>query len=78
MDRRDDGPDREEVVMRVVVDFDACEAHGDCVGVAPEIFDLSDDDEVVTLLQEEPDEALRARAQEAVDVCPIVAIHIED
>ena len=31
--------------MKVVVDLDVCEAHGDCVIAAPEIFDLGDDDE---------------------------------
>ena len=64
--------------MKVIVDFDACAAHGDCVVEAPEIFDLGDDDEVVTLLQEEPDEALRDKARRAADACPMAAIRIED
>jgi ferredoxin len=63
--------------MKVIVDFDACAAHGDCVVVAPEIFDLGEDDEVVTLLQEEPDESLRDKAQAAVDACPMAAIRLE-
>ena len=63
--------------MRIVVDFDACAAHGDCVVEAPEIFDIGDDDEIVTVLIEEPDENLRARAQRAVDACPMAAIRIE-
>ncbi len=32
--------------MKVVVDFDVCVAHGECVVAAPEIFELSGDDEV--------------------------------
>jgi ferredoxin len=64
--------------VKVVVDFDACAAHGDCVVVAPEIFDLGEDDEVVTLLQAEPSDDLRPNAQAAVDACPMAAIRIED
>jgi ferredoxin len=64
--------------MKIVVDFDACAAHGDCVAAAPEIFDLGDDDDVVTLLQAEPPEELRDAAQSAADACPMVAIRIED
>jgi ferredoxin len=64
--------------MKVVVDFDACAAHGDCVVVAPEIFDLGEDDEVVTVLDPEPAEDLRPRLQSAVDACPMAAIQIED
>jgi ferredoxin len=63
--------------LKIVVDFDACAAHGDCVAVAPEIFDLGDDDEVVNLLQDQPPEENRAAAQAAVDACPMAAIRIE-
>jgi ferredoxin len=63
--------------MKVVVDFDACAAHGDCVVEAPEIFDIGEDDEVVTLLLEEPGDELREKAQRAADACPMAAIRIE-
>jgi ferredoxin len=63
--------------MKVVVDLDACAAHGDCVVEAPEIFDIGDDDEVVSVLLEEPGEALRSKAQAAADACPMAAIRIE-
>jgi ferredoxin len=64
--------------MKVIVDFDACAAHGDCVVAAPEVFDLGDDDDIVTLLQAEPPEELRAQVQSAADACPMAAIRIED
>ena len=64
--------------MRVIVDLDVCAAHGDCVIAAPEIFDLGDDDEVVTVLLEEPGEELRAQAERAVEDCPVSAIRIEE
>jgi ferredoxin len=63
--------------MKVIVDFDSCAAHGDCVTAAPDLFDLGDDDEVVRVLDEEPPEALREQAEAAADACPMFAITIE-
>jgi ferredoxin len=63
--------------MKVVVDFDSCAAHGDCVAAAPEIFDLGDDDEVVRVLLAEPPEQMREQAEAAADACPMFAITIE-
>jgi ferredoxin len=65
-------------VMKLVVDFDACAAHGDCVVAAPRLFDLGDDDDVVRVLIDEPGEEFRSEAQAAVDACPMVAIRIEE
>ena len=33
--------------MEVRVDLDRCEANGVCVGIAPDIFDLDDNEELV-------------------------------
>ncbi len=63
--------------MKVIVDLDVCEAHGDCVVAAPEIFDLGDDDDVVTVIQESPPEELREKADRAAADCPVAAIQIE-
>lgn len=63
--------------MKVVVEFDRCELHGDCVLAAPEVFDIGDDDEVVSLLDAEPAEELRAKVEEAVRNCPVAAIRLE-
>ncbi|NNH73551.1 ferredoxin [Nocardia uniformis] len=30
--------------MKVTVDLDQCEANGICVGIAPDVFDLDDED----------------------------------
>jgi len=62
--------------MKVIVDTKICEAHGDCVLAAPEVFDLDDDDNVVVLLQEEPGEGLRDQVVEAARLCPVSAIRI--
>lgn len=63
--------------MKVVVDFEACEMHGDCVMEAPEVFDLEDDSDVVTVLEPEPDEALRTKVERAARMCPVAAILVE-
>ena len=62
--------------MRVKVDFDVCLSNAVCMGVAPEIFEVDDEGEL-HVLQEDPPEALRARAEEAVRTCPVQAISIE-
>ena len=55
--------------MRVVVDFDLCESNAVCMGIAPEVFEVRDDD-FLYILQEEPPEALRPKIEEAVQRCP--------
>ncbi|MGO9029926.1 MAG: ferredoxin [Acidimicrobiales bacterium] len=61
--------------MRVVVDMNQCESNALCMGVAPDIFQLDDDDKLA-VLNETPDESARARVLEAVRVCPKQAISI--
>jgi len=63
--------------MRVVVDFDLCESNALCVGAAPEVFEVRDDDRLY-VLNENPPEALRAKVEAAARVCPKQAIKIED
>ncbi len=62
--------------MRVVVDFDLCESNAVCMGIAPEVFEVRDDD-FLYVLKEEPDEALRGKVEEAVARCPKQAITLE-
>lgn len=63
--------------MKVVVDYDLCESNAVCMAVAPEVFEVRDDD-FLYVLQEEPPEELRAKVEEAVRRCPKQAISIED
>jgi len=63
--------------MRVVVDFDLCESNALCMGLAPEVFELRDDD-LLYVLNENPPEELRAKVEAAVRTCPKNAISIED
>lgn len=62
--------------MKVVVDLETCQDHGQCVFAAPEVFHL---DENGTLgYVPELDDSLLTVVEEAADVCPLQAIRIED
>ena len=62
--------------MKVIVDFDRCESNAVCMGIAPEVFEVRDDD-FLYVLQEEPPESMRPKIEEAVRLCPKQAISIE-
>jgi ferredoxin len=62
--------------MKIVVDYDLCEANAVCMGIAPEVFEVREDD-FLYLLQEEPPEDLRPKIEEAVRRCPRQALSIE-
>lgn len=62
--------------MKVEIDYSRCEGHGVCVGLAPEVFALEDDDEQVRLLTDTPDAALAEAVALAGKRCPIQAIGI--
>jgi len=61
--------------MKVKVDFDLCESNALCVAMAPDVFELDDDDYLVVLTDEVVDEN-RDRVQRAVAACPKSAISI--
>ena len=62
--------------MKIVIDYDLCEANAICMGIAPEVFEVREDDNLY-ILQEEPAEELRPKMEEAVRRCPKQAISIE-
>jgi ferredoxin len=64
--------------MKVIVDELRCDAHGVCVHACPDAFALGDDDDVVRVLNDQPDESLRAGVTRAAQQCPKAAITIED
>jgi ferredoxin len=63
--------------MRLTVDLSRCQGYGNCVSAAPELFDLDDSGMAVVLIAE-PDAERAAAAQNAVRVCPVAAIVLED
>jgi ferredoxin len=64
--------------MKVIRNATTCALHGECVMAAPEVFEIRDDDEVVTVLDAEPGEELRQRVENAALACPTSSIRIED
>ncbi|MYR40730.1 ferredoxin [Streptomyces sp. SID5910] len=60
--------------MRITVDMNLCESHGQCVFAAPEIFSFDDDDHLV--YESAPGDALLDRAEKAAAVCPVRAITV--
>ncbi|WP_437928832.1 ferredoxin [Sorangium sp. So ce291] len=63
--------------MRVLVDEMKCCGAGQCVLVAPRVFDQRDDG-IVVLLDEAPPEELHDAVREAASVCPGAAIELEE
>lgn len=64
--------------MKITVDEPKCCGAGQCVLIAPEVFDQRDEDGIVVLLDAEPPAAEHADAREAAQVCPAAAILIEE
>jgi ferredoxin len=62
--------------MRIVVDRGLCELHGQCEYVAPELFHIDEDGELVVV--EDVPEELAVKARLAVKVCPALALAIEE
>ena len=62
--------------MKVHVDMNLCQSHGECVIAAPDVFDLGDDD--VLVWKEDVAEERREAVEAAVNACPMMAISIED
>jgi ferredoxin len=63
--------------MKVIVDASRCDLHGECVIAAPEVFDIEDDKDDVTVIAPEPGEHLRSKVEDAVLMCPVAAISLE-
>jgi ferredoxin len=53
------------------IDPNECSAHGDCVDIAPQVFQL---DDTATVIGTGPDQLIL----EAAEVCPAVAISVVD
>ncbi|MGV4988444.1 ferredoxin [Streptomyces sp. NPDC001709] len=62
--------------MKIVADTEKCVGAGQCVRIAPELFDQGEDDGVVVVLDAEPEDALLSAAGEAVDLCPAQALSV--
>ncbi|MFF2729797.1 ferredoxin [Streptomyces sp. NPDC058008] len=64
--------------MNITIDEDKCCGAGQCVLIAPEVFDQRDDDGIVILLDPAPPQEQHTASREAAAVCPAAAIHLTD
>jgi ferredoxin len=64
--------------MKIHIDHDRCRGAGQCALTAPELFDQSEDDGTVVLLDDQPPPELHARARLAASLCPNAVISITD
>ena len=61
---------------KIVVDYNLCESNAVCMGIAPEVFEVDEADQL-NVLQEFPPDELLERVREAVDSCPKRALSLE-
>lgn len=61
--------------LKIVVDYDECEANAVCVGIAPEVFEVDDEDNLWVHV-EQPGPELIERVKEAVAACPKRALYL--
>jgi len=61
--------------MKIKVDFDLCESNAMCEALAPDVFEL-DDDDFLQLNTDEVTDENEQRARQAVAACPRAAISI--
>lgn len=64
--------------MKIEIHEDKCVAAGQCVAMAPEVFDQRDDDGVVILLDENQSEDHYDNIRRAAAACPALAIVVRD
>lgn len=62
--------------MRIKVDFDLCESNGLCEAMAPEVFELDDDDFLQLKVEHTTPENVD-NVKRAVASCPRAAITLE-
>ncbi|WP_084014225.1 ferredoxin [Mycolicibacter kumamotonensis] len=63
--------------MRVTVNRDLCESNAICEGIAPHVFSVGDDDRL-TILVDEVDEADHSLVENAVRACPKQALRLTE
>jgi ferredoxin len=64
--------------MKIQVDDVKCVGAGQCVLLAPEVFDQRDEDGIVILLDDAPAAPLHDAVRESAMVCPAAAIRLDE
>lgn len=62
---------------RIHVDYDKCEGLGMCEAMANDYFEVDEDTDKVTILDDSPAEADRGHVHSAVQACPVLALTLE-
>lgn len=69
------------MAMKIKIDVALCQGHSVCLGEAPEVFDVIEQDDgysQVRVLLENPPEALREKVMKAAKYCPNNVITVEE
>ncbi len=69
------------MAMKIKIDIALCQGHSVCLGEAPEVFDVIEQDDgysQVRVLLENPPEALREKVMKAAKYCPNNVITVEE
>ncbi len=61
--------------MHIQIDRTLCDSQALCVSIAPDVFEM-DDDDVLHVVDERPPEEARDRVTAAVNSCPKTAISV--
>jgi ferredoxin len=64
--------------MKIKADTGVCVGAGMCALSVPEVFDQSEDDGTVVVLDPDPPESRAAAVRRAVQLCPSGALSIEE
>lgn len=63
--------------MKPAIDHDLCIGDGVCEEICPEVFELRDDG-LAYVIDDDPDQTLKSKIEEAIKECPTSAIYVED
>jgi ferredoxin len=64
--------------MEIVADLDKCAGYGMCETMAPDFFEVRDDDGTVLVLDTHPGTEHRDHVHAAVAACPMLALRVQD
>ncbi|MGW3964013.1 ferredoxin [Amycolatopsis sp. NPDC005003] len=64
--------------MKIIADTGKCVGAGQCVLTEPSLFDQSEEDGTVIVLDDQPEGDLVEKAREAVHVCPSQALSLQE
>jgi|BioPla2DNA2_1021312.scaffolds.fasta_scaffold35029_3 ferredoxin len=64
--------------MKVWIDRDGCISCGLCADICPEVFRISEEDDLAEVYVDEIPEDAEDLVQEAAESCPVSVIHFEE